>query len=300
MKKVIIFSATILLVFGKTIAQDDVQLSQFYNNTMFYNPADAGFTGDFAAALTYRAQWIGTKQLRNDLPQFILLNVGNFFFDQRSGVGLTVSNASHHVQNNLQIKASYNYHAQLGDEAFLAMGLNAGFISRRVDGVTPEGMLVNRKTYNMSDLGVGVKFYTPELQVGGAVQHIPGVVLGADKENHQHAHFYYYMIYNHEFNYDWKLIPHVFLRNAAGVSTNVDVGFRVSYMDAVQFGLAWRRDATAVLIGVDIGESFSIGYAFDYHMGSSALRNVQIGTSHEIVLRYRTNALFSGGGGYDW
>jgi type IX secretion system PorP/SprF family membrane protein len=267
MKKIVIFSATVFLVFGKISAQQDVQLTQFYDNKMFYNPADAGFSGDLLASLTSRFQWAGTRAIQNAQPQYYLLNVGQFFREQRSGVGVTVYNARQHVRNDLQIKASYNYHAQLGDDAYLAMGANLGFFSKGIrEGEVVEGPVINQ-TYNMSDLGLGVKFYTPELQVGLAVQHIPGAVLGAKKSEQLHAHFYYYMMYTHVIDYDWKLLPHVFLKNAAGMSTNVNIGARVIYQNMFQAGLSWRRDAVSVIVGViNIQEAFSLGYSFDLRM----------------------------------
>jgi type IX secretion system PorP/SprF family membrane protein len=232
----------------------------------------------------------------------MLLNVEQLMKDWRSGIGLTVYNVSQHVQNNLLIKGSYNYHVQLDDQTFLAMGINMGFMSRGInDGVLAgEGTLINQRYGNLSDLGLGVKFYMPELQVGAAVQHIPGVILGEEKAR-KHPHFYYYMIYNHVIDYDWKLMPHVFLKNSAGFSTNVDIGFRVGFRDIVQVGAAWRRDAIGLLFGIDLAEQFHIGYSFDIHMGNKAMSTTGIRPSHEIVLRYRTEPFFGGGSySYDW
>ena len=283
MKKILI-TCLILFSLNKIYAQDDVQLTQFHANRLYYNPAATGFSDKFLASASYRTQWAGTTGLSKDMPNYILFNAAQFFAEQRSGVGLSVYNAKQHVQNTLQIKGSYAYHLQVQEESWLAMGINVGMLSRGIrDGMTPEGVPINEK-HTMSDLGLGVEFYTPELQVGVSAQHIPAIIGASEGRNH--THFYYYATYFYTINDEWRVIPSVVLRNSSFI-TNVDISARVSYLNMFQFGAAWRRDAIAFMVGINYEDTYSLGYSFEIHNGKMSGNK----PSHEIVLSYRTQIL---------
>jgi len=287
MKKIIFFFLT-LFAFGTAFAQDDVYLTQLYANRLFYNPAATGFADKFFLSGAYRAQWAGTQTMdRADRPNYILLNASQFFWEKRSGVGFTVYDARKHVNHTFKVKGSYAYHLQVQEEAWLSMGINLGVMSRSVRGsITPDGSSADYSAI-LSDFGLGVEYYTPELTVGASAQHIPFVI--GTREERKHAHFYYYMIYYHRIDKDWRVIPSIFLRNSSFI-TNVEVLGRVSYLNMFQLGLAWRLDAVSVLFGFNFDDMISIGYSFDIHTGS--VRNhLKVRPSHEIVLSYRTQLI---------
>jgi len=285
MKKILTITA-ICLSFAKIFAQDNAQFTQFHANRLFYNPAATGFSDKFLASLTYRTQWTGSPNTAAR-PNFMLLNAAQYFADKRSGVGLSIYHATQNVQRDLQVKLSYAYHLQVQEESWLAMGLNVGMFSSGIrDGVPKEGG-IRDETYNMSDLGFGVEFYTPELQVGVSAQHIP-VVLGSPeaRRNRQHTHFYYYGTYFYAVDNEWTVIPSVILRNSS-IITNVDAVVRVSYLNMFQLGVSWRRDAVSILMGFSFEDTYSIGYSFD--IATMGMRGTR--PSHEIVLNYRTQLL---------
>jgi type IX secretion system PorP/SprF family membrane protein len=282
MKKIII-SSVICLFSIQAFAQNDAQFTQFYANRLYHNPAATGFSDKFMASATYRTQWVGSGLATNQLPLYILFNAAQYFAEQRSGVGLTIYNARHGAEQITQAKASYAYHLQVQEESWLAIGINLGFLSKGIrDGVPNDGPLWNSKTYAMSDLGLGLEYYTPELQVGFAAQHIP-FVLGA-KEERKNVHFYYYATYFYTVNDEWRVIPSVVLRNPSFLLYNYDISARVSYLNMFQFGLSYRRDAIAILLGFNYDDTYSIGYSFDIR--TSSIDGIR--PSHEIVLNYRT------------
>ena len=282
MKKIIILSVICLLSI-QAFAQDDAQFTQFYANRLFHNPAATGFSDKFQASATYRTQWAGSPTMsRQDLPNYILFNAAQYFANKRSGVGLTIYNATQHVQHILQVKGSYAYHLQVQEEAWLSMGINVGLLSRSIrNGIPVEGPMWN-ESHTMSDLGFGLEYYTPELQVGVSAQHIPLIIGGS--EERKHTHFYYYATYFHTINDEWKVIPSVVFRNSSFI-TNFDISTRISYLNMFQFGFSWRRDAVAFLLGFSFEDTYSIGYSFDIHTGT--LNGAR--PSHEIVLSYRAH-----------
>jgi len=194
-----------------------------------------------------------------------------------------VFNSRHNVQNDLRIKASYAYHLQVDEEAWLAMGISLGILSRGIrDGFTVEGQLINRVN-TMSDLGLGVEFYTPEITVGLSSRYVPLIV--GDRVERYHVHFYLFGAYHWSIDREWMIIPSVMLRNSSVVTT-FDAAVRVSYLNMFQIGTAVRRDAVALLFGIS-WEGFSLGYSFDIHTGH--IRGTR--PSHEIVFSYRTQLL---------
>jgi len=269
---------------GKVFAQNDALFTQFYANRLHFNPAATGASDLFSASLTYRAQWAGDRSLsRQERPTYMMFNAAQFFADARSGVGLTVFNARQHVQNDLRIMASYAYHLQVDDEAWLAMGISVGMMTRAIrQGVTQEGAIIDRVN-TMSDLGLGVEFYTPEITVGLSARYVPLII--GDRVDRYHAHFYLFGSYHWAIDREWMVIPSVMLRNSS-ITTTFDAAVRVSYLNMFQIGTSVRRDAVALLFGIS-WEGFSLGYSFDIHTGH--IRGTR--PSHEIVLSYRTQLL---------
>jgi type IX secretion system PorP/SprF family membrane protein len=289
MKKILILALS-LFVFGKVFAQDDALLTQFYANKLYYNPAATGFTDKFFVSGAYRSHWAGSPNLdKKARPNYVLLNASQYFWEQRSGVGFTIYDVRQHVQHNFMVKGSYAYHLQVQEEAWLSMGVNLGLMSRSIENSMPaEGGSVDYRNAMMSDLGLGIEFYTPELNVGASVQHIPVIVGESGKR--KHTHFYYYMTYYYNVDKDWRVIPSVFLANSSFI-TNVDITARVSYLNKFQLGAAWRLDAVSLLFGFNFEDTFSLGYSFDIHSGIGRRNGNR--PSHEIILSYRTQLLNS-------
>lgn len=265
-------------------AQEGAQFSQFFANRMFYNPAAMASDGLFRLSLTDREQYWGTP----DRPSYRLLN-GSYFFDkQNMGVGITFHQWNANIENNVLFKASYMYRLQVGYDAFINFGVNAGVKHRFLsNGVLPSGdvYVSDGEEFNPNlDMGLGIEFHTSNIVAGVSVQNLP-IKIG-DNPTFESLHSYYYFGYNFLLDENWALFPMVAMRMASA-SANVDVSLRASYRDVVHFGLAYRLDALVAMAGVSLGKNFSLSYAFDYNIGvTSRLYK----PSHEIILTYR--ALF--------
>lgn len=270
--------------FVKLGAQEAAQFSQFFANRMFYNPAAMNSDGLFRLSLTDREQYLGTP----NRPSYRLLNSSYFFDKQNMGVGVTFYQWNANIENNFLFKASYMYRLQVGYDAYINFGLNAGVKQRFLsNGILPSGEVYVSEgdEFNPNlDMGLGIEFNTSNIVAGVSVQSLP-IKIG-DNPTFEALHSYYYFGYNFLLDMDWSLFPMVAMRMAEG-SANVDVSLRASYRDVVHFGLAYRLDAVVAMAGVSLGKNFSLSYAFDYNIGvTSRLYK----PSHEIILTYR--ALF--------
>ena len=286
-KKLIIAVAALLALVGSGRAQQDGQFSQFYANRVFFTPAAIVGTDElFRASLTDREQWWGGG--RKDRPSYRTLNATQFFMGKKMGVGLTVYEWNQNVEVNLLAKLSYAYHLQVGQEAFMSFGLNAGVMQGWYkDLILPDGTRAPEvdaavKTKPNLDLGLGVEFYTREIVAGVSVQHLP---IRLSKESKMLAlHAYYYFGYLNKINRDWSIYPMLMMR-MAGRSANLDITLRAFYSDLLHFGAGYRLDAVVLMAGVNIGPHFTFSYSFDYPL--STIRNQFKMPSHEFVLSYR-------------
>ncbi len=288
MKKIFIIILTLSAI-TKATAQDDMQSSQLFANKLYYNPAATGYSDKFFVSGAYRMQWAGTSTSlpKAARPRYILMNATQYFHQKRSGLGLSIYDGRQNVEKSFLAKVAYAYHMQVQEQAWLSMGTSVGLLSKTVDGsITPDEQSADFKMAMMSDWSLGVEYYTPELCVGVAAQHIP-LVLG-DNENRFHTHFYYYMTYYHQLDEDWRLMPSIALRNSAFI-TNFELLLRASYLNMFQLGVGYRLDAFPIIIGVNLGDSFALSYSID--LNNKYLRNRSRKASHEIMLSYRTQII---------
>ena len=286
MKKLIIAVAALLAMAGSGRAQQDGQFGQFYANRLFFSPAAIVGTDElFRASLTDREQWwFGGK----DRPSYRTLNATQFFMGKKMGVGLTVYEWNQNVEVNLLAKLSYAYHLQVGQEAFMSFGLNAGVMQGWYknlilpDGTYGQPVDIDVKTKPNLDLGLGIEFYTREIVAGVSIQHLP---IRLSKESKMLAlHAYYYFGYLNRINRDWSIYPMLVMR-MAGRSANLDINMRVFYQDLLHFGAGYRLDAVPLMAGVNIGPHFTFSYACEIPLGN--IRNRFKMLSHEFVLTYR-------------
>ena len=301
MKKILLY--VLVVAFAATArAQEDVQLSQLHANRLYVNPAGIIGTDElFRVSFTDKEQYWG-KDFAGIRPSSRFLNITQYFGKARSGVGLTVYHQKDNVLNTLQIKASYAYHLQVGREAFISLGVNAGYIDGFIDNsITPDGSYLpgneldaNFKSPNL-DVGVGVEFYTNEVVAGVSVAHLP--IRLSSQATMFDLHSYYYFGYSFKLDENWTLLPMISLRMAR-TSSNIDVNLRAFYAQWVYFGASYRIDAVSLMAGINLGPRFSLGYAIDINLPGMDKFVHRAGKrllpSHEIILSYRGCIFCSG------
>ena len=139
MKKTISILAILVMLSGKTKAQDP-NFSQFFASPLTLNPALTGkFDGQFRVAGNYRNQWptinnaFVTKTisadfgiLQNRIPEFDKLGVGVLAFTDRAGDGVLVTNSA---------ALSVAYHKALDEDGFhqIGVGFQGGYVNKRLD-----------------------------------------------------------------------------------------------------------------------------------------------------------------------
>ncbi len=112
-------------------AQQMVQVKQFFNNALIYNPAAAGMQEtEFNVGLMTKLP--GTSMKGAPLSNFLW---GDYRFDEKSmALGINANYLKHGAQTQVDFMANYSYHLQFGGGKKLGMGLRAGVSNIKFDG----------------------------------------------------------------------------------------------------------------------------------------------------------------------
>lgn len=178
MKEIFQIGLLIILIISSLfeISAQDIHFSQFYNNSLQINPANAGASnGDFRASTSYRNQWNSVSSpyttFNVNYDQIVKRNKNSF-----GGVGVEFysdkSGSSQLSTNQLNISLSGNL--QIGEKSRLAAGLMTGYVDRSIDvdhlawgaqyqngydPSLPSGEHLNSVGFNYFDVGTGMQWF---------------------------------------------------------------------------------------------------------------------------------------------
>ena len=132
-KRLLLLLLPLLFVASRTLAQQELQLSQYMFNGLTLNPALAGSHEAFNAQLMYRQQWVGMT----DAPMSYTGSVDGMITQSNSmGWGLSVTGEQMGLMKTLGAYASYAYRMRLnslGDR--LSLGLSVGAMQQNFGGI---------------------------------------------------------------------------------------------------------------------------------------------------------------------
>jgi type IX secretion system PorP/SprF family membrane protein len=82
--------------------------------------------------------------------------------------------------------------------------------------------------------------------------------------------------------------PSIMFNYVKPIPTQVSFMFKTTYNDKIWLGITYRtQDAMGMALGVNVSDRFTIGYGFDYSMGS--IKGYNTG-SHELTLSFITTS----------
>jgi len=288
-----------LCISQELYAQQDPQLSLFQQNTIFLNPAFAGFQDQSLVQLHIRNQWTGyesTNDGTGSLGTTILgasLPLGKW----NTGVGLvyisdkTPSGVS---QQSIRLQMAYHYPLASGT---LSFGLRAGLQSKSFDGRvyrardigdplinTFSGKVVSQ---SIPDIGLGMVYAGSNWNVGLSADHLangqytfndPSISMPLAPSYSLHGSAELLLTTN------FDLIPFAQMRYYSG-RILPEAGARVEFRDMFWLGGSLRmNDAAIGMLGVSLlNNRLDLGYSLDY-----TLVNVPIKApmTHEVFVRF--------------
>lgn len=280
-----------LLSIAGANAQQDPQYTQYMYNTMTVNPAYTGSPGNLQANLLYRSQWVGVK----GAPETQSFGIHSPLRNEKLGMGVNVINDKIGPSSELFFSGNFSYTIKTSYETKLAFGVKGGFKVMNIDfskGIfyDPDDVLLSN---NVSDkmlptVGAGVYYYSNNWYMGLSVPNFFRTEYYDDvKEAVMSNRLHYYLIGGYVFNLsdNLKFKPAVLAKVVSGAPISFDISANFLLQNMFTFGASYRYDdSVSALIGVQVFDSFFVGYSYDYT--TTAFRKYNDG-SHEIILRYQ-------------
>ena len=286
MKKILLFLAVSAMM-TSAVAQQDAQLTHFFFNNQTFNPGATAINDKICVGLTMRNQWVGFT----GAPKTGVLNF-SMPFARQNGFGITAIADQAGQANDVSVKASYSFHADLKNGRKLGLGIDAGIINK---GYSPGFKAVDAGDASIAvgsamtpDVGVGIFYKSPSLYFGVSSQKLleSKVIIGGTSETHIRRHYYITGGYNYQMNPMWLLKPS-FLIKSDGTVPQFDVNALAEWNQKIFAGVTYRyQDAVAALVGYKVGD-LTISYAYDFT--TNGLKEPKVGGSqgtHEIYLAY--------------
>ncbi|NIG57499.1 type IX secretion system membrane protein PorP/SprF [Chitinophaga sp. Cy-1792] len=317
----VILTTFLSLSADRSLAQQNLQFSQYVFNMLAVNPAYAGYKEDLYANAIYRKQWVdfpGGPQTGGVSIDGALASSR----DNRVGLGLQVMYDKLGPQDATSIYGMYSYRIPLNEDGDkrLCLGIGAGFTQYGIDGAAllyndqnDPAIPTGHATTWVPDARFGVYYYTSKWYVGASVMDLFSLYTDGSR--------YYWKGYQYEvlrktqhlyvnggvmldLSENLKFKPSILIKEDFKGPTNVDLTAMFLIADRLWAGASYRTgvklwskpalasdleqlDAVSAMIQFNITSQFRLGYAYDLTI--SKMASYQSG-SHEISIGY----LFTG------
>ena len=292
LQKLFVFiPAFLLLVFANSqlLAQQRAMFTQYMFNGLVINPAYSAMDEALNVTALARQQWVGFKGAPN--TQTLSMHtpirqsntsLGFIFLRDQIGEVIAENGVLGTVANRVE----------LGNETFLALGLNAG-LSKYVGQYSLAGSTSSfdpvflDQNYFRGTMGFGLMLFSPKFYAGFSSPYFINHDFVSDSSApvNQKAHFILQGGYLQDLGDDVKFKPSVLLKYVNGSPLQIDLNAHFLLKETFWIGASWRSmDSFDILAEMQISPNLQVGYSYDFT--TSRLAAVEKG-SHEIVLSFR-------------
>jgi type IX secretion system PorP/SprF family membrane protein len=222
------------------------------------------------------------------------------------GIGLSVINDKTGSFNRFTSTVSYAYHIGLNPTTNLSAGFAAGISKVSIDRTKHDfdgngdpidpatGSAVSGELFKIRpDLSAGLYLYSRDYFIGLAAQQvIPQKLQFADDASFSTKgklipHIFLNAGYRFLLTDDINAIPSLMVKYINGSSKNnvqPEANLKLQYRDLFWMGGSYRyQDGYAAMIGLNVGNTFNVGYAYDFT--TTNLNTVSRGT-HELMIGF--------------
>jgi len=289
MKIKIIISLISLLVLSSTAvnAQQDPHFTQFFDNTLFVNPAYAGSNKMLSATGIHREQWVGFE----GRPTSSTFSIHSPLKYESIGIGFTaVRDIIGPLKQNM-LYADFSYTLRFKKKRSLAFGLKAGLniINLGKDQLATTqlndpNLVTNVLNHVNPNFGGGIYYRAPKFFLGVSSPKILEQSYDGSATNIERRHYFAIIGGIISLNQDWKLRPSGQFKMALNAPISIDMSLASIYSDKLWIGAMYRLDAAVgAFVQLQLSKQFRLGLASDF--GTQAIRNYNDGT-FELLLSY--------------
>lgn len=293
---VVCLFAVICSVIGtKSLAQADISMATHWYNRANYNPATITRPDYIYLFSNVRKQWAGVS----GSPTVFNVQASGYSNDYHSALGISLINDEIGVTRAVNPMLTYAYRLALKGDSWLSMGLSLGVFSRFTEPSLFEAVNPVDPTLYMTleseikpDANLGFEYQSKSVVLGLSSTHLFSIAK-ADNTFLNATHIYGYATYKNtdseymNFNVGMQVVNRsnlTVLEGNACVRFKHATGLRSGPREIFELGVAYRSSQQMTfLLGVNVTNSFRIGYAFN----QSFSVGYNVNSTHEIMLEYR-------------
>lgn len=283
-----------LFVVFRSMGQQEAQYTQFMYNMSLINPAYAvDDPGSLHMGALYRAQWTGVEGAPSTANIFARMPLND-----QNEVGINfVNDRIGEVLKENKFNADFAHILSLSRTLKLSLGIKAGVNNLSFDfsktNVSTDPTFENTNRTFLT-IGAGAFLYSDNFYVGVSSPNFLPKDLNVNNESLYEKSVALYLTGGYVFyiNDYFNLKPSAVVMQEVGAPMSFDIALNAGFYDKFEIGTSYRyQDAISLLAAFNITNSFKIGYAYDYNIGSE-LSEFSNG-SHEIILLYNLDFLKS-------
>lgn len=268
-------------------AQQDPHFTQFFDNTLFVNPAYAGSKDVLNVTGLHREQWVGF----DGRPVSTTLSVHSPLTYRSVGLGMTMVNDHNGPVDQTMFYGDFSYSLKFKNKSKLAFGIKAGLNLINIG--TSALQATNQNDINLlrdvrnhvnPNFGFGIYYHTPVWFAGVSTPKLLEQSYDGSKTNLEKRHYFANVGGVITLNHLWKLRPMTQLKVTVGAPLSLDVSVAGIYRERFYIGALYRLDAAVgAFVQYQVTSQFKLGFASDF--GTQAIRNYNYGT-FEMMASY--------------
>jgi type IX secretion system PorP/SprF family membrane protein len=285
MKKSILMLLCFVFLTTYVKSQQDAQFTQYFDNTLFVNPAYAGSRGMLNITSMHREQWAGFE----GRPRSTTFSIHSPLKYESVGLGLTmVSDQSGPVKQNM-FYVDFSYSIKFQNKSKLVFGIKGGMnmisiekssLSTTVD--SDPKLLSNVRNSINPNFGTGIFYHSENFFLGISSPKILEQSYDVSKTDLERRHYFLMTGGIVKLNSAWKLRPSIQAKYAVGAPISVDMSCAGIYDEKLWLGATYRLSAACgVFVQYQISNQFKVGLATDF--GTQKIRNYNSGTFEALI-----------------
>lgn len=293
--KIIVFILMIRILYSQQI----VMFNHYFYKPMAYNPAFTGTGNGTNLMLINHTQWTGFK----GGPQYNILTFDGNLINKNTGLGVSLISDKKGVNSRIGGNISYSYKIRFKNKIHLQLGLSLGVINQSIDfskasveNQNDPSLFTNSQNKTTFDANAGLAFIFKNLEFGFAIPQAFNNKLKYVSTYDTRTFFTQNRHYISSLKYKFFILPvkkeisispQVLMRYLPNTPLQYDANVNFDWQNKFWLGATYKSNyAIGLNLGVVLFKQFSIGYSYDYIIGSI---KKYAGLSHEIMLNIKFN-----------